>query len=69
MILVCDSDRNGCRRDNLSDAHYGRQVVTVELTLVDRLPIFQLIYLTHPDQATRLDMKGNNQFQFFASQK
>jgi len=41
MILACDSDRNGYRRDNLNDAHYGRLVVTVELTRVDRLPIFQ----------------------------
>jgi hypothetical protein len=41
MTLVCDSGQNGCRRDNLSDAHYGRRVVTVELTPVGRLPIFQ----------------------------
>ena len=65
MTLVCDSAQNGCRRDSLSDAHCGRRVVTVKLTPVGRLLIYQWVYLTHLDQAIRLGMMGNNQFQFF----
>jgi hypothetical protein len=63
MILVCDSDRNGTHSDIVVVA------VPMPEQALDQLMIFQLIYPTHLDQATLLDMKGNNQFQFFASQK
>ncbi len=63
MILVCDSDQNDSRFDI---------AVAAELMLeqaIDQPMTSQLIYPTHLDQATLLGMKGNNQFQFFASQK
>ena len=63
MILVCDNDQNDARFDSVA-------VETLSLQQVSgQHKISQLIYLTHPDQATLLGMKGNNQFQFFVAQR
>jgi len=52
MTLVCDSGQNGCRRDNLSDAHYGRRVVTVELT-----PVGRLVFVEYKAEDIRVPIK------------